>query len=167
MLETIDKKVFDEFYHRTYNDVLKYVVMHCRNSEDIDDIMQNIYIALYHAIEKNKPVSDVYIFGIAKNKVKDFYRFKYRHKVTYLEDETVEPVSEENIEKDILLKATAEEIFNYVKRKDICTFQVFFLYFQEDYALNEIAEELNISLSQVKNKLYRTINEMKEVFGKE
>ena len=43
--ETLKK--FERLYNETYTSVLKYVVCNCSNIEDVKDIMQNIYIAVY------------------------------------------------------------------------------------------------------------------------
>ena len=35
---------FDDIYKKTYDKVLKYVVLNCKNAEDVSDIVQNIYL---------------------------------------------------------------------------------------------------------------------------
>ena len=45
MIEYLNE--FNEVYDKTYDAVVKYVVCKCNNIDDVNDIIQDIYIALY------------------------------------------------------------------------------------------------------------------------
>ena len=51
MIDQINLKKFKNIYDKTYNNVLKFVVCKCSNMEDVNDIIQEIYISLYKKIE--------------------------------------------------------------------------------------------------------------------
>lgn len=51
--------------------------------------------------------------------------------------------------------------------KDLLTVKVFYLYFILDLKLDEISKELNINISTVKNKIYRTLKDLKKYLGKD
>ena len=68
------------------------------------------------------------------------------------------------MEKSIINKLNAEKVWQYVKQKDILTIKIFYLYFYEDMKLKEIAVQLKIKESNVKNILYRAINKIKNEF---
>lgn len=53
-------------------------------------------------------------------------------------------------------------ICKYIKKKDIKVIKVFYLYYCLELKISQIAEELTISESNVKNILYRTIKDIKE-----
>ena len=38
---------FEEIYKKTYDVTLKYIICKCSNLEDVNDIIQEIYIELY------------------------------------------------------------------------------------------------------------------------
>lgn len=59
---------FNEIYDKTYDLVVKYVVCKCNDIDDINDIIQDIYIALYRKLSKNNDIENInqYIIGIAK-----------------------------------------------------------------------------------------------------
>lgn len=81
--ETLD--LFDELYYSSYDDVLKYVIIHCSSAEDAKDIVQNVYLEVLKKLKNGETkIERSYIFGIAKNKVKDHYRFSFKHKVNSL-----------------------------------------------------------------------------------
>lgn len=45
--------------------------------------------------------------------------------------------------------------------------KIFYLYYAEDITIKDIASELKLSESNVKNHLYRTLKELNELFGKD
>ena len=63
---------------------------------------------------------------------------------------------------NIVTKLEAEEIWKYIKQKDIKVIKIFYLYYYMDLKLSEISSELKISESNVKNILYRTITDIKK-----
>lgn len=163
----IDHTLFDKIYDDTYQDVLKYVICKCSNIEDVNDIMQNIYVDLYKKIS-NTNIDNVssYIMGIAKNKVNDYYRFKYKNKLISLfsskhEKELLDKIpTEEDIEKEIVIKENIETIWKFLKNKKAIISKVFYLYYYLGLSIKEISIELNINQSNVKHYLYRTLKEL-------
>ena len=85
MIDQETLNTFDKIYYETYQDVLKYIVVNCSNIEDVKDIVQNVYLEVLKKLNnKNIQINKSYIIGIAKNKVKDYYRFNYKVKITSL-----------------------------------------------------------------------------------
>lgn len=72
-----------------------------------------------------------------------------------------------DIETDTITKLNAEEVWKYIKQKKVIVIKVFYLYYYSDRKLSQIAKELGISESKVKNILYRTIKEIQEKWKKE
>ena len=71
-----------------------------------------------------------------------------------------EPLFDEVIHNKIL----AKQIFDDVMQKDETVGRIFYLYFVCDMKLDEIAETMDMKLSTVKTKLYRTIERQKKKF---
>lgn len=171
MIDQETLKTFDKIYSNTYKEILKYTVCNCSNIEDVKDIIQNIYLAVLKKINNdNKFIIDrSYVMGIAKNKVKDYYRFNYKAKLVSLfsfkDDidnlQIIDKIpSSIDIEKDYLRKEDIEYIWNFLKKKKVIISKIFYLYYYMDFDIKEIAEELQISESNVKNYLYRTLKEL-------
>ena len=164
-------KIFDDLYDKTYKNVLKYVVCNCSNAEDIKDIIQNIYMEVLKKIQKEVVFNNesAYIMGIAKNKVNEYYRHKYKVKIISLfakrddEEVNIDIPDSFDLELDYIKKEDINFIWDFLKKKKIIIFKVFYLYYYEDLSIENISKALNISQSNVKHYLYRTINELKEV----
>lgn len=160
---------FEEIYKKTYQNILKYVIVHCNNLEDVNDIIQDTYIELYKSIKKHKQL-DIkeemgYIIGICKNVLKKYYRFKSKNNVIPIEIQ--EFSTDKDVEIDFISKENVSEIWEYVKNKNLIIAKVFYLYYGLDMKIMDISKEMNISDSATKNYLYRTIKELKKIYGKE
>lgn len=176
MVDQLNLKQFNRIYDETYNQVLKYIVCKCSNMEDINDIIQETYIEFYNAIIKNEKIEDVhkYIIGIAKNKINKYYTLLYRLQSISTfknKDDEIELLdnvkSDIDIEEIIIKTNDIEKIWNYLKTKKIIIQKVFYLYYELDLTIKEIAKELNIGESYTKNCLYRTLKELQEFLGKD
>lgn len=167
----ITRDTFEFLYNNTYRNVLKYTICHCRNLDDVNDIVQDIYTELYQKIVNKKHINldnaESYIIGIAKNKIKKHYSLA---KISYIgsENENLSQYSENDIdiEKDLITKDNVMQVWNYLKNKSELTAKIFYLYYVIDVPIKEIAEELKITESNVKNHLYRTQKDLKERFKK-
>jgi len=161
-------KTFENLYSETYNNVLKYVVVNCSNIEDVKDIVQNTYLEVFKILNKKKDLelTCAYILGIAKNKVNEYYRFNYKNKIVSLfspknDLNVLENIPDNiDIDKIIINQDNIDFIWNFLKKKKVIISKIFYLYYYEDLTINEISNLLNISDSNVKNYLYRTLKEL-------
>ena len=167
----ITRDTFEFLYNNTYKNVLKYTICHCRNLDDVNDIVQDIYTELYQKIVNKKHINldnaESYIIGIAKNKIKRHYSSA---KINYIEPENESLSQYSNndidIEKDLITKDNVMQVWNYLKNKSELTAKIFYLYYVIDVPIKEIAEEFKLTEPNVKNHLYRTQKDLKERFKK-
>lgn len=158
---------FDELYYATYHDVLHYVICHCSHIEDVKDIVQNVYLSILKINDISK-INKAYILGITKYKVKDYYRFQYKTRLLSLFSTHHHDLqfidtfpSNINIEDNFIKEEDIQFIWNYLKSKNIIISQIFYLYYYKDQSIKDIANELHMSESNVKNYLYRTLKELR------
>lgn len=155
--KALDK--FDVVYNESYKDISRYVVLNANNIGDVKDILQNIYLEVYKNIDK---VSDKnYVFGIAKNVLKKYYRFKFLRKDdTEITDNIKSNI---NLEKTVMDKFDTELVWKYLKKKNNNIAKIIYLYYYEDFTIKEIANSLNLTESNVKNCIYRTLKELRRI----
>lgn len=169
MIDQLTLREFNVLYDETYEDVLKYVVCKCSNIADVEDIIQKIYIDVYKAMISSKDINKLYVMGITKNKVKDYYRFKYKQKIVSMfiehDDQTIDIIpSDINIEDSFINKYDTELVWKYLKKKNVIISKIFYLYYNLGLTIKEIAIELDITESNVKHYLYRTLKELNDYF---
>lgn len=165
-------KDFEEIYNLTYDKTLNYIVCKCSNIEDVNDILQDTYIELYKILERKEYIVlenySNYIIGIAKKKVQKYYGLLYKLKARSIwkkseeQEYEVDIPSNIDLEADTITKLDAESVWKYIKKKDIKVIKIFYLYYYSEFKILEIAEKLNLSESNVKNVLYRTIKDIKK-----
>ena len=174
MVKITNEVNFEKIYNDTYAGTLKYVVLRCNNMDDINDIIQDTYIELLKIIKKRKLMPEdntgAYIIGIANNIIKRHYYKKKKENLVsfYSNDEnTIEPIADFDLEQDFITKENVGLMWEYVKGKDLITAKIFYLYFALDMKIGEIAKGLNLGESNVKNRIYRTLKEIKKYLGKD
>jgi len=134
-------------------------------------------LELYQVIQKHganyveNPIA--FTIRIAKHKIAQHYslmeRFRQFVSMTAINRdgdeyehhfEDFDSALTEDFTVDKMILDTAKE---YIKSKSEITRKVFYLYYDFDITISEIAQSLNISESNVKNRLYRTLNELRKI----
>lgn len=165
--------IFNRLYDDTYYDISKYVICNCSNIEDAKDIIQNIYLDVFKYISKKKNIDHAYMKSMAKNKIKDFYRFHYKRKIMelFLKKDDLSIIdnipADIDIEKSIYLQFDSEQVWKYLRKKNIVISKIFYLYYYLGLTIKEISIELNITESNVKHYLYRSLKELNQILKKE
>lgn len=175
MSTQIEEKDFKEIYHHTYQKTLKFVVIRCNNMDDINDIIQDTYLELLKKLRSKKILEleniDNFILGIANNIIKRHYCkiSKNKKALYYLDDEEeYEEVKDDfDLEQDFITKENVKEVWNYIKNHELEIAKIFYLYFSLGLKISEIAKELDLKESNVKNKLYRTLKQLRKNLGKD
>lgn len=170
MSTQVSLKDFENIYNLTYHPVLKYIMCKCSNICDVNDLIQDTYVELYHILKRKDylVIDNIinYVIGIAKKKIQRYYGIFYKVKMFSFwnskDEMEIDIPADFDLEDTILTKLSAESVLSYIKKKDSRVIKIFYLYYYLDLKISEIAVELNISESNVKNLLYRTLKEMKE-----
>lgn len=165
---------FQQIYNTSYQRVLRYIICKCSNMEDVNDLVQDTYIELYKILKKKQLLeidnTTNYIIGIAKKRLAKHYGLLYQFSFVSLyknDDEYSEEIqipSNFNLEEEFVDKDNIDRVWEYLKQKDFTIFKVFYLFYSEELKIHQIAGELNLTESNVKNILYRNLKEIKSKF---
>ncbi len=163
---------FEKFYNDTYKKVLKFTICQCKDLDDVNDIIQEIYTELYERIIKKKSIDldnvEAYVIGIASNKIKRHYSGTINREVKNISINDIEIESFEdknfNIEEDLITKDNIEQTWKFIRNKGEITSKIFYLFYVLEVSIKEISNGLKISESNIKNHLYRTQKELKNIF---
>ncbi len=161
--------VFNEIYDSTYRATLIFVTAKCRNTEDISDILQEVYTELYSVIMKRGTDyikdKDSFVRRIAKTKVYRHYSLLERIRGNITTDELEDVFCEDSydLEGTVINKLTLEEVEKYIFSRPPVTQKIFCMYFSLDMTISEISNALSVGESFVKNRLYRTLREIREM----
>ena len=173
MRTQINEENFQEIYEKTYHTTLKFIIIKCHNIDDVNDIIQDTYLELLLLVNKRKilEIDNVqnYIWGVANNIIKRHYHKKKDNVMCYPKEEeiAIEIVDTFDVEQRIITKDNVEKVWKYVKDKDLLTAKIFYLYFSLGLKISEIAQALNLKEPNIKNRIYRTLKELKKFLGKD
>ena len=166
-------KMVTEIYEATYKDVLRYVVSKCRSADDIPDLIQNTYLNFYNRLRKNGEVKEPkkYLIKIAKNEVYKLYGILSFAKTSIPVFSQVDEEDFSKYEWELFSEELEDnnlqcsEIWDHIKTYDLLTFKIFVLYFSEELKICDIAKLLKVKESTVKNRLYRTMKDIRKEFS--
>lgn len=174
MIDQKNLEYFNKLYNDTYEKTFKYVIYNCFNISDVNDIIQDVYLELYKIIQRKGCIefdnSYAFVIGIAKNKIKKYYKLKYKMQNISLFSKKGDielqdiVVSDARVEEIIINTDNIQKIWKFLRRKKGIIGKIFYLYYYMDLTIKEISVELNINESGIKNYLYRTLKEMNKKF---
>lgn len=169
---------FNSVYDSTNRSVTRFVVSKCGSFEDAEDIIQNVYTRFYQRISQ-KGYEDIespeaFLINIAKFECKTYFSVKKKNeKLSFFGDYSEEEMvsieaqmtrPQKSLEDVLCNKLLAKKIFDDIVKSDEMTGQIFYLHFVCDMKLEDVAEALEVTLSTVKNKLYRTIERLRKKY---
>ncbi len=177
----VDKEItlrFEEIYDETYQSVLRFVIAKCSNTADIEDILQETYVDLYQVLKRRGldyiQNPEAMVILLAKQKIYRHYSLKDRLKqvlpMTILKEDGRE-VDLTDFDLDLFLeeefmlqRLKLQEARTWIQAKPLDVRKIFYLFYVQDSTLKEIATLLCMTESNVKHKLYRTLNEIRAKF---
>ena len=153
-----DKEALAELYERWFDKVWRFCYWQVGNREEAEDLTEEVFLKMIKSLKswEKRGSFKSWLWGIARNTVKDFFRKKYRLKTVRLEDwmtrEEKKPAKSFKKEVAALL-AKLPERYQQVLR----------LRFLRGYTLKEVAVELGVSLANAKVLQYRAIKKLQQL----
>ena len=150
------------------NDFSNYIYTVIRKSnlkisdEDIEELVSDVVFAIWKNQDKldiNRKITP-YIAGITNNLVKK----KYRDTKVFdnIEDYENNLIEDSNIELQFIENERNKGIMNQLDKLKKEDKTIFILYYFNEKSINDIANELNMTESKVKSKLFRTRKKLKK-----
>ena len=167
---------FDEIYNSTQKAALTFITAKCKRTADVSDIFQDTYMELYQVLDKRGADyitnGKAFVLRLARQKIARHYSLAEKLRMFVSldateDDETAAPsdfiaddfVLEDFIVDQDILSAARE----YIQAQPEAVQKVFYLFYEVDITIPEIAAALGMTESNVKNKIYRTITKLRSV----
>lgn len=173
---------FNESWDQSHRKILGYITAKCGNPEDIEDIFQETFTEFYRVLQRKGcdyiQNSEAFLMQIAKRKIYKYYSF--REKLAFVVPKTQRNDEGEEydltdldldrftVEDEIVTRDMMDRVSSFLKQKPPDVRKIFYLFYVMDFKIREIASLMDITESNVKHKLYRTLKELREIYaGKE
>jgi RNA polymerase sigma-70 factor (ECF subfamily) len=169
---------FNEIYGATNKKVLAFITAKCNSLDDVDDVFQETYYELFSTLKKRGTDfiqnDEAFVMRIARLKTYRHYSLIKRlsrfvsstaagedgteNDLTDLEQDTF------NVEDSVISGLLVEDIEQSLQKRPEDIQKIFMLYYSLNQTIPEIAALLGTSESNIKNKLYRTLKELRNLY---
>lgn len=160
---------FEEVYEKTKRSVTLYLISKCKGFDDINDVLQEVYMEYFRTIQKKgiEYVDDEesFLIALCKRKLASYYSFWDRIAnrasldviaLSELKDHMDHEEQWFDMEDDFYRKEMLQDVQEILRQQPDCVQKIFYLYYTMDLTVSEIAELLRMKPQTVKNKLFRT-----------
>lgn len=148
--------------------LLRFLLSHTNNREDAEDLMQDVFTSCYKAQERfdSTKCSEVaWLFIIAKNKLKNYYRDK-KNTVSLDAIDIEQKDTKDYMEQAVHVMHCREVAAKAIKRLDERSQKIILLRFFEEKSHDEIAEIMNLTTGNVRVIQSRALKQMEEYINK-
>ncbi|MBI5414990.1 sigma-70 family RNA polymerase sigma factor [Candidatus Peregrinibacteria bacterium] len=166
--ESAMEELFDSFFLKVYS----YISKRIDDSDNAEDMTSEIFLEVVTRIRdfELKSTFSTWVFGIAKNKIADYWREKYALPTIPLEDYLTSndvDIAEEP-EEDFEIAEKNWQHFHAIAQKSLHHLQatprkLLELRFLQNYTLEEAAEELQMSKNTAKVTQFRALKKLRDL----
>lgn len=165
-----DRGAFDRLVAMFHDEIFRMVYFRIRSQMDAEDLTQDVFLQVFRNLSSLKDFDRFrpWLYSIAVNRVRDFYRKKKL--LTFFglagEESDLETENRPDEGPGALDQLIKKEFWERV-RKLSDTFsraerEVFFLRFMDNLSIKEIAQTMHKSESAVKTHLYRSLKKFRD-----
>ena len=148
-----DKSAFGKFYERTKPKLLGYVHSKVGIVEDVDEVVQDTYLAFLDSLPlfQKKSSLKTFLWSIARHEVADYWRKKYAKKAIRTVP-FVDQVYTEKLYSSVQTAAAIKLVYEKLKPSEV---QLLKMKYERGMSVGEIAQELKVSVKAAESKLFR------------
>lgn len=159
-----NQNAFAELLSRYKNLVYSVVLRMVNDSEEANDLAQEVFIKVYKNLDKYQPEYkfSTWLIRITTNHVID-YRRKRKQDTINIDDMVAEPPDHDTPESEYLKKEKTKGIQGALNSLPDMYKIPIILYHQQGLSYQEIADIIGEPLSKVKNRIFRGRKMLKEI----
>ena len=158
---------------------MAFIIAKCGRVADVGDIFQETYMELYRVLDKRGADyvtnEKALVMRLAKQKISKYYSLMERLRIfvsitTANDNDDEVDLSDFEADgfltEDLAVNAVMyEKARQFILSKPDDVQKVFYLTYNAGLTISEIAQALSIKESNVKNKLYRTLKELRNLLS--
>jgi RNA polymerase sigma-70 factor (ECF subfamily) len=158
-----DKHAYSELYDKTILYVYKNVHFLVEEKNDIDDLIQDIYIQLYNSLSKydhERPFKP-WLMGIAIKQIQSYRRNRWMRFRIAKKAEEYKQVTAIDFSNDLVDKIANEDLIKLVNKLPYKLKQVIILRYLNDHTQEEVASILDIPVGTVKSRIHSALKKLR------
>ncbi|MED1948404.1 MULTISPECIES: sigma-70 family RNA polymerase sigma factor [Brevibacillus] len=161
---TGDEAAFRVVYQATHTDVHRTIAFLVYNKQDIEDIVNETYIRMwrsFHTYDQSRPFR-FWLHGITVRQVQDWKRKAWRRIRLFERNRLMHDEQFDWADSKVIKSETQLELLGVVRTLSYKLRVVVILRYFHDYALDEIAELLQIPLGTVKSRHHLALKALRK-----
>lgn len=158
-----DEAAFRFVYQATHADVYRTIAFLIYDKQDIDDLTNETYMRMwrsFHTYDPNRPFR-FWLHGITVRQVQDWKRKAWRRLRLFERKRQMHEEQFDWTDREVIKAETHHELLGVVRKLSYKLRVVVILRYFHDYALDEIAELLQIPLGTVKSRHHLALKELR------
>lgn len=158
------REAFSEIYETTIRDVYQTVHFLVRDSSEVDDIVQEIYIQVHRSLEQfdtNRPFKP-WLMGVTMRQIHAYRRKRWTHLRILKKAEQVNEVMETDFTSEVVDRLSNRRLLASVDRLPFKLKQVIILHYLNEYSQEESAAILGIPLGTVKSRIHAALHKLRQ-----
>lgn len=161
----IDLNIFEILVKQNYEKVYRTVYSYTKDNYTSEDAVQQAFIIAYNKLDQlnSKDKFASWVISIAINEAKRILKDKHNKRIIPLTDLHINTLSNSNA-TDMELKEDINSILNKLKQKET---DILVLKYYADLTLQQIADLLEINLSNTKVRLHRAKEKFRKIIDKD
>lgn len=161
-----DHRAYEQLYYHYSSSIRRFLLTLTRSEELADDITQEVFVAVWEKREQLDPARNIrtYLYTIARNTTMNYFN---REKIRDKYYRSILPETEQDAGSDELLIAKETDLLIRiaVSRMPALRRRVFELSRYEGWSNERIAQELDMSKSNVYDHIYQATKDIKEILS--
>lgn len=169
-----DQTAFHRLVDQYHGEIHRMIFYRTRSRMDAEDLTQDVMLKAYKNIGrlKDPKVFRSWLYRIAVNRVKDYYRkkqFKSLFGLVSMDEETFHETAEMSVEPEVEAGISRKDFWRQIGQMltslSAMEKEVFLLRFFDELTIKEMSAALNKNESTIKTHLYRALRKIKEIAG--
>jgi RNA polymerase sigma-70 factor (ECF subfamily) len=154
---------YSELYEKTIHYVYKNVYFLIDDKNEIDDLIQDIYIQVYKYLSKydRERQFKPWLMGIAIKQIQSYRRKRWMRLRIVKKAEQYEQTTEVDFSGDIVNKLSNQHLVNLVNELPYKLKQVIILRYLNGHSQEEVATILNIPIGTVKSRIHSALKKLR------
>ena len=163
--QTGDPFAFSQLYENFFLRIYRYTFMKTGNSEDAEDLTQEVFLKVIRSISKYKEKETPFaswLFRIARNTIIDYVRKRQKYTSNLPLEGLNELIANVDVENSVITSINIEEIKNHMKNLTELQNEVITLRFFGQLSLEETSKVISRNVNATKNIQYSALTALRK-----
>ncbi|WP_214627742.1 sigma-70 family RNA polymerase sigma factor [Paenibacillus agaridevorans] len=157
------REAYSRLYSETVREVYQTVRFLVREASDADDVVQDIYLAMFRSFPRYDPARPFrpWLMGIAMRQIRNHRRKRWMQLRIAKKAEAVQQTAEYDFSGDITDRLSRNSLAQNVEKLPYKLKQTVILHYFHEYTQEEIALILGIPLGTVKSRIHAALQTLR------